>query len=101
MRYVRTLKGLSPVPVNLVTKEMARSVKVSISVEHSIKALAFFRLSQTHWSWILSDELGLAYTTGLSRGICSHALLFLMIFLPGSLNSKLLPATGITAHLNE
>ena len=70
MRYVRTLKGLSPVPVNLVTKEMARSVKVSISVEHSIKALAFFRLSQTHWSWILSDELGLAYTTGLSRGIC-------------------------------
>ena len=52
-------------------------------------------------SWILSCELGLAYTTGLSRGICSHALLFLMIFLPSSLNSKLLPATGITAHLNE
>ena len=28
MRYVRTLKGLSPAHVKLVTKEMARSVEV-------------------------------------------------------------------------
>ena len=35
MRYVRTLKGLSLAPVNLVTREMARSVKANISVEHA------------------------------------------------------------------
>ena len=29
MRYVRTLKGLSPAHVKLVTKEMARSVEVN------------------------------------------------------------------------
>ena len=28
MRYVRTLKGLSTAPVNLVTREMGKSVKV-------------------------------------------------------------------------
>ena len=28
MRYVRTLKGLSLAPVNLVTREMGKSVKV-------------------------------------------------------------------------
>ena len=44
MRYVRTLKGLSPAPVNLVTREMARSVKVNISVEHAIIAFSAFNL---------------------------------------------------------
>ena len=44
MRYVRTLKGLSPAPVNLVTREMARSVNVNISVEHAIIAFSAFNL---------------------------------------------------------
>ena len=44
MRYVRTLKGLSPAPVNLVTREMARSVKVNISVEQAIIAFSAFNL---------------------------------------------------------
>ena len=30
MHYVRTLKGLSPAHVKLVTKEMARSVEVNL-----------------------------------------------------------------------
>jgi len=30
MRYVRTLRGLSPVHVNLVTREMGKGVKVII-----------------------------------------------------------------------
>ena len=42
MRYVRTLKGLSPAPVNLVTREMARSAKVN--VEHAIFAFSAFNL---------------------------------------------------------
>ena len=44
MRYVRTLKGLSPAPANLVTKEMARSVTVNTSVEHAIIAFSAFNL---------------------------------------------------------
>ena len=40
MRYVRTLRGLSLAPVNLVTREMARSAKVNISVEHAIIAFS-------------------------------------------------------------
>ena len=42
MRYVRTLKGPLAVPVNLVTKEMGRSVKVNISVAHAIIAFSAF-----------------------------------------------------------
>ena len=44
MRYVRTLKGLSLAPVNLVTREMARIVKVTISVEQAIIAFSAFNL---------------------------------------------------------
>ena len=44
MRYVRTLKGLLPAPVNLVTREIARSVTVNISVEHAIIAFSAFNL---------------------------------------------------------
>ena len=42
MRYVRTLKGPLAVPVNLVTKEMGRSVTVNISVAHAIIAFSAF-----------------------------------------------------------
>ena len=35
MRYVRTLKGLSPAYVKLVTKEMARSVEVILKSPRS------------------------------------------------------------------
>ena len=44
MRYVRTLKGLSPAPVNPVTREMARCVTANISVEHAIIAFSAFNL---------------------------------------------------------
>ena len=52
MRYVRTRKGLSPAPVNLVTREMGKSVNVNISVEHAIIAFSAFNLlvlSPTHF----------------------------------------------------
>ena len=42
MRYVRTLRGPLAVPVNLVTKEMEKSVKVNISVAHAIFAFSAF-----------------------------------------------------------
>ena len=42
MRYVRTLRGPSPAPVNLVTKEMGKIVKVNISVKHAIIAFSAF-----------------------------------------------------------
>ena len=42
MRYVRTLRGPLAVPVNLVTKEMGRIVKVNISVAHAIIAFSAF-----------------------------------------------------------
>ena len=42
MRYVRTLKGPLAVSVNLVTKEMGRSVKVNILVAHAIIAFSAF-----------------------------------------------------------
>ena len=74
MSYVRTLRAPLAVPVNLVTQEMGKSVKVNISVEHAIIAFSTF-ISQTHLSWILSYELELAYTTGLRREICSHAII--------------------------
>ena len=44
MRYVRTLKGLLPAPVNPVTTEMARSVTVNISLEPAIIAISAFNL---------------------------------------------------------
>ena len=74
MSYVRTLRAPLAVPVNLVTQEMGKSVKVNISVEHAIIAFSTF-ISQTHLSWIFSYELELAYTTGLRREICSHAII--------------------------
>ena len=52
MRYVRTLKGLSPAPVNLVTREMGKSVNVNISEAHAIIAFSAFNLlvlSQTQF----------------------------------------------------
>ena len=45
LRYVRTLRGPLAVPVNLVTKEMGKSVKVV----HAITALSAF-ISQIHLS---------------------------------------------------
>ena len=38
---VKTLRGLSSAPVNLVTREMARSVNVNISVPRSSYSLHF------------------------------------------------------------
>ena len=49
MSYVRTLRAPLAVPVNLVTQEMGKSVKVNISVEHAIIAFSTF-ISQTHLS---------------------------------------------------
>ena len=100
MRYVRTLKGLSPAPVNLVTKQMGKSVKVNISVAHTIIAFSAF-ISQTHLSWTLSYELELAYINGLKPvNLFKCNNYSLMIFLASSLNTKLLPATGITSQLD-
>ena len=42
MRYVRTLRDPLAVPVNLVTKEMGKNVKVNISVEHASIAFSAF-----------------------------------------------------------
>ena len=66
MRYVRTRKGLSPAPVNLVTREMGKSVNVNISVAHAIIAFSAFNLL------VKSNTI---CRGGLSRGNCSHTII--------------------------
>ena len=52
MRFVRTLKALSPALVNLVTKEMARSVEVILK-----SALMYLIITITKLSNLIGYQL--------------------------------------------
>ena len=91
---VKTLRGLSSVPVNLVTREMARSVNVNISVPRSSYSLHFsYNWLVKHIKWSLSYELELACSTiKLKRGILFTGKYSNNI-------SSLASLTGITSRL--
>ena len=79
---VKTLRGLSSAPVNLVTREMARSVNVNISVPRSSYSLHFSNnWLVKHIKWSLSYELELACSTiKLKRGDSVHRQIVIWYF---------------------